>query len=88
MGWSPLDAPGGAVDRGLTIIEHLFYRDVAKQHDIVRRLLAMHAPIHFDRPLRPVATTALRTALAVVAAMLLILVVLPAILEVQAATTI
>lgn len=46
----------------------------------------MHAPIHLDRPLRPVAATALRTALAVVGALLLILVVLPAVLAVQAAT--
>jgi hypothetical protein len=46
----------------------------------------MHAPIHLDRPLRPVATTALRTALAAVGAMLLIFVVLPAVLAVQAAT--
>jgi hypothetical protein len=46
----------------------------------------MHAPIHIDRPIRPVATTALRTALAVVGALLLILVVLPAILAVQATT--
>jgi hypothetical protein len=46
----------------------------------------MHAPIHLDRPIRPVATTALRTALTVVGAMLLILVVLPAVLAVQATT--
>jgi hypothetical protein len=46
----------------------------------------MHAPTYFDRPIRPVASTALRTALAVVAAALLILVVLPAALAVQAAT--
>jgi hypothetical protein len=72
----------------LTIIEHPFYRVIAKQPGMLRRLLAMHAPIHLDRPLRPVATTAFRTALAVVAAMLLILVVLPAVLAVQAATTI
>jgi hypothetical protein len=72
----------------LTIVEHQFYLVIAKQPDDVRRLLAMHAPTHLDRPLRPVATTALRTALAVVAATLLILVVLPAILAVQAATTI
>ena len=57
-----------------------------KQKSHVRRLLGMHAPIHIDRPLRPVATTALRTALAVVGAMLLILVVLPAVLAVQAAS--
>jgi hypothetical protein len=52
----------------------------------VRRLCGMHAPIHLDRPIRPVATTAIRTALAVVGALLLILVVLPAILAVQAAS--
>jgi hypothetical protein len=46
----------------------------------------MHAPIVIDRPLRPVAMTALRTALAVLGATLLILVVLPALLAVQAAT--
>ncbi|HEY7452187.1 MAG TPA: hypothetical protein VIB02_07390 [Candidatus Limnocylindrales bacterium] len=45
----------------------------------------MHAPIALDRPLRPVAMTALRTALAVVGASLLILVALPALLAVQAA---
>jgi hypothetical protein len=72
----------------LTIIEQTFYRVDAKQPDIVRRLLAVHAPIHLDRPIRSVATTALRTALAVVVATLLILVVLPAILAVQAATTV
>ena len=41
---------------------------------------------HLDRPIRPVAMTALRTALAVVVAMLLILVLLPAVLAVQAAS--
>ena len=46
----------------------------------------MHAPIAIHRPLRPVASTALRTALAVVGATLLILVVLPALLAAQAAT--
>jgi hypothetical protein len=46
----------------------------------------MHALTHLDRPLRPVARTALRTALAVAGAMLLILVVLPALLAVQAAS--
>jgi hypothetical protein len=46
----------------------------------------MHALVHVDRPLRPVAATALRTALAVTGAALLILVVLPAVLAVQAAT--
>jgi len=45
----------------------------------------MHAPTHFDRPLRPVAKTALRTALSVVVASILILVLLPAVLAVQAA---
>ena len=51
----------------------------------VRRLNGMHAPTHFDRPLRPVARTALRTALSVVVASILILVLLPAVLAVQAA---
>ena len=46
----------------------------------------MHAPTTIDRPIRPVAVTALRTALAVVGAVLLILVLLPALLAVQAAT--
>jgi hypothetical protein len=46
----------------------------------------MHAPTTIDRPIRPVAMTALRTALAVVGALLLILVLLPALLAVQAAT--
>jgi hypothetical protein len=46
----------------------------------------MHAPTTIDRPIRPVAVTALRTALAVVGALLLILVLLPALLAVQAAT--
>jgi hypothetical protein len=46
----------------------------------------MHAFTHLDRPIRPVAWTAFRTALAVVGATLLILVVLPALLAVQAAT--
>ncbi len=57
-----------------------------KQDRRVRRLNAMHAPIHLDRPLRPVVAIALRTALAVMAAMLLILVLLPAVLAVQAAS--
>lgn len=56
-----------------------------KHYGGFRRLSGMHAPIHLDRPLRPVVSTALRTALAVVAAMLLILVVLPA-LAAQAAS--
>ena len=46
----------------------------------------MHAPTAIDRPIRPVAMTALRTAFAVVGALLLILVLLPALLAVQAAT--
>lgn len=46
----------------------------------------MHATFHPHRPLRPVATTALRTALWVAIAMLSILVVLPALLAVQSAT--
>jgi hypothetical protein len=50
------------------------------------RLTRMHAPFHVDRPLRPVAWTAFRTALAVTAAMLLILVVLPAAIAAQAAS--
>ena len=45
----------------------------------------MHAPIQLDRPLRPVARTALRTAFSLVVALLLIFVLLPAILAVQAA---
>ncbi len=46
----------------------------------------MHAPIRLDRPLRPAVAATLRTALAVVVAMLLILVVLPAILALGAAS--
>ena len=46
----------------------------------------MHAPIHLDRPLRPVFWTAFRTALTVVMALLLILVILPAVLTAQAAS--
>jgi len=46
----------------------------------------MHAPHHFDRPIRPVATTALRTAFTVTVALLLILVLLPAVIAAQAAS--
>ena len=46
----------------------------------------MHAPTQLDRPLRPAAAAAFRTAFAVVVASLLILVVLPAMLAVQATT--
>jgi hypothetical protein len=56
-----------------------------KQNRGFRRLTAMQAPLHLHRPLRPVALTALRTALSVVLAMLLILVLLPAIIAAQAA---
>jgi hypothetical protein len=45
----------------------------------------MHAPIRLDHPLRPVAMAALRSGIAVVVAMLLILVLLPAVIAVQAA---
>jgi hypothetical protein len=45
----------------------------------------MHAPLQLDRPLRPVVITALRTALAVGTAMLLILVILPVALAAQGA---
>jgi hypothetical protein len=45
----------------------------------------VQAPDHLHRPLRPVATTALRTALTVGLAMLLILVLLPAVIAAQAA---
>lgn len=57
-----------------------------KHNRAFRRLTAMQAPLHLHRPLRPVALTALRTALAVGMAMLLILVLLPALLAAQAAT--
>ena len=50
----------------------------------VRRLNGMHAPIHLDRPIRPVVMTAFRNGLAVVVAMLLIFVLLPAVIAVQA----
>ncbi len=46
----------------------------------------MHAPNRLDHPLRPVVTTALRSGFAVVVAMLLILVLLPAVIAVQAAS--
>jgi hypothetical protein len=46
----------------------------------------MHAPLPLDRPIRPVVFTALRTALAVGTAMLLILVLLPVALAAQAAS--
>lgn len=49
------------------------------------RLNAMQALNDSHRPLRPVLTTALRTALAVSTAMLLILVLLPAVIAAQAA---
>ena len=50
------------------------------------RLSGMHAPLPLDRPLRPVLVTALRTALALGTAMLLILVLLPLALAAQAAS--
>ena len=56
-----------------------------KQLAAAWRLTAMQAPLDFHRPLRPVFTTALRTALAVSMAMLLILVLLPAVIAAQAA---
>jgi Tfp pilus assembly protein PilV len=46
----------------------------------------MHAPNRLERPLRPVVMTALRSGFAVVVAMLLILVLLPAVIAVQAAS--
>ncbi len=46
----------------------------------------MHAPNRLDHPLRPVIMTALRSGFAVVVAMLLILVLLPAVIAVQAAS--
>jgi hypothetical protein len=46
----------------------------------------MHTPSHLDRPLSQVAKTALRSAVLVAMAMLLILVLLPAALAAQAAT--
>ena len=52
----------------------------------VARLSGMHAPLPLVRPLRPVLVTALRTALALGTAMLLILVLLPLALAAQAAT--
>lgn len=56
-----------------------------KQVEGVRRLRGVHATLHPHRPLRPVALTALRTALWVAVAMLSILVVLPAVLAAQSA---
>jgi len=55
-----------------------------KHNPGVRRLNGMHAPIHLDRPIRPVVMTAFRSGLAVLVAMLLILVLLPAVIAVQA----
>ena len=46
----------------------------------------MHAPNRLERPLRPVVMTALRSGFAVLVAMLLILVLLPAVIAVQAAS--
>jgi len=57
-----------------------------KHNRRVRRLTGMHAPSRPDLPLRPVVTTALRSGFAVVVALLLILVVLPAVIAVQAAS--
>jgi hypothetical protein len=45
----------------------------------------MHAYVHPHRPLRPIAWIALRTAVTVTFALLLILVLLPAVLAAQAA---
>lgn len=59
-------------------------RDV-KHLAVGSRLTAMQSLLDFHRPLRPVLTTALRTALAVSMAMLLILVLLPAAIAAQAA---
>ncbi len=50
------------------------------------RHTGMQSPHHLDRPLRPIAKIALRSGLLVVVAMLLILVLLPAALAVQAAS--
>lgn len=55
-----------------------------KHNGTVRRLTRMHAHLPFDRPLRPAAWTAFRTASALVVALLLILVLLPAVLAAQA----
>jgi hypothetical protein len=46
----------------------------------------MHAPIRSDLPLRPVLVTALRSGFSVVVALLLILVLLPAVIAVQASS--
>ncbi|HYH91696.1 MAG TPA: hypothetical protein VD763_00955 [Candidatus Saccharimonadales bacterium] len=64
----------------------MFALVTAKQNRCIARPTHMQAPIHLDRPLRPVATTALRTALTVGLALLLILVFLPAVIAAQAAT--
>jgi hypothetical protein len=57
-----------------------------KHFAVLRRLSAMQSPVHLDRPLRPVAATALLSGILVVLAMLLILVLLPAAIAAQAAT--
>jgi hypothetical protein len=61
-------------------------RESTKHKRGVWRLKAMHASNRLDHPLRPVVATALRSGFAVVVAMLLILVLLPAVIEVQAAS--
>lgn len=58
---------------------------LVKQLPVAWRLTGMQAPLAAHRPLRPVFATALRTALAVSMAMLLILVLLPAAIAAQAA---
>ena len=64
----------------------MFYPVIVKHGMGIPRLTGMHAPRQLDRPLRPVATTALRTALTLAMAMLLILVLLPAALAAQGAS--
>jgi hypothetical protein len=64
----------------------MFIGPVMKQNRWVRRLTGMQTPLPFDRPLRPAASTAFRTALALGVALLLILVLFPAAIAAQAAT--
>jgi hypothetical protein len=64
----------------------MFCIGVVKQLRGVLRLTGMHAPLPLDRPLRPAASAAFRTALALGVALLLILVLFPAAIAAQAAS--
>jgi hypothetical protein len=57
-----------------------------KQDRPLLRLTGMQTPLPLDRPLRPAASAAVRTALALMVALLLILVLFPAAIAAQAAS--